>query len=107
MGTTDEALDVLMKGHGFHAAVLALCAQTGDTPMGVLHNLAPKEGLVGDANIRITPDEMAFIRRLSDFDLMMFLSDLEGHGWRMARRTLWLIWEQPEYQKPAQKRGAR
>lgn len=99
MGETDNRIGALMKGRGFHAAVLALCSQTDDTPMGVLHKLAPKEGRVGEANIRVTPDELAFIRRLSDFDLMMFLSDLDGHGWRMARRTLWLIWEQPEYQK--------
>jgi hypothetical protein len=106
MPSLDDHIKTLMKdkGHSFHSAVEWLCQETGDTPMGVIHNLEPYEDAARDPNIRITRDEMALIRRLSDFDLTMLLSDIDGHRWQMARRTLWLIREQPEYQKPQKRR---
>ena len=39
-------------------------------------------------NIEITPQELAFIRSLEDFDLTMFLSELHDHGWPIARELL-------------------
>jgi len=46
-------------------------------------------------NIEITPEECSRIRRLSDWDLEMFLSEIEDHGWKVARETLKLI---PDFQ---------
>lgn len=104
----DEHLRKLMKqGHSFHEAVQMMCLGTDDTPMSVIHNgLETHEDSYPDPNIRITEDELALVRRLSDFDLTMLLSDIDQHRWRMARRTLWLMWEQPEYQKPEKRRRA-
>lgn len=42
-------------------------------------------------NIEITPEELAFIRSLGDFDLTMFLSEINDHGWGVARQTLRMI----------------
>lgn len=39
-------------------------------------------------NISITPDEIAQIRALDDFDLKMFLSEVSDHGWRVGRELL-------------------
>lgn len=44
-------------------------------------------------NIEITTKEIAQIRELDDFDLTMFLSELEDHGWLYARKLLVLIVE--------------
>jgi hypothetical protein len=104
----DEQIAMMMeaRGRGFHDAVQELAYQTNNSPIGILHMLRDKDDDSRDPNVRITPDELAFVRRLSDFDLMMFLSDVSSHGWHSARRTLWLIWEQPEYQKPEKRRRA-
>ena len=39
-------------------------------------------------NIEITPEEIGHIRKLSDFDLKMFLSEFEAFGWNQARALL-------------------
>jgi hypothetical protein len=39
-------------------------------------------------NIEITPDELALVRSLDDFDLTMFLSELADFGWDDARNLL-------------------
>lgn len=44
-------------------------------------------------NIDLTADEASFIRALGDFDLKMFLSELNDHGWEAARKLLPLILE--------------
>lgn len=102
----DVQLEMVMakRRRGFHDAVQELAYRTGNPPMGILSDLRDKVDDSRDSNIRITADELALVRRLSDFDLMMFISDVSSHGWQMARRTLWLIWEQPEYQKPEKRR---
>lgn len=46
--------------------------------------------LLGE-NIDITADEMCFLRTLGDFDLKMFLSEIDEHGWPAARKLLPLI----------------
>lgn len=40
---------------------------------------------------RITTDELAFIRQLSDFGLMMLLEEINDHGWPVAKKLLALI----------------
>jgi hypothetical protein len=45
---------------------------------------------LGD-NIEITPDEMAHVRTMGDFDLKMFLSELDEFGWDEARALMLLI----------------
>lgn len=54
--------------------------------------------LTGDAmdrtksgNIKITADELAFILSLDHFDLKMVLSEINDHGWPVARKLLPLI----------------
>lgn len=42
-------------------------------------------------NQNITPQELANIRKLDDFDLTMLLSEIHDHGWPIARETLKLI----------------
>ena len=37
---------------------------------------------------RISAEDLAFIRRLPDFDLTMLISDIHDHGWTIARNTL-------------------
>jgi hypothetical protein len=105
----DEQLAMMMESRrrGFHDAVQELAYRTDNTPLGILHMLRDKVDDSRDPNVRITPDELAFVRRLSDFDLMMFISDVSSHGWKSARRTLWLIWEQPEYRKQQNAKGGR
>lgn len=49
--------------------------------------------MIRQPNIEITKDEIAQIRTLPDFDLIMFLSELEYHGWFHAKRLLPLISE--------------
>ena len=42
-------------------------------------------------NIDITKEELAKVRSLEEFDLVMFLSELHDHGWPVARKTLAMI----------------
>ena len=44
-------------------------------------------------NQKLTPEELAAIRRLDDFDLTMLISEIHDHGWPTARLTLQLIVE--------------
>lgn len=44
-----------------------------------------------DENIEITPQEIAHIRQLGDFDLKMLLSELDEFGWDDARALLPMI----------------
>lgn len=39
-------------------------------------------------NQEVTEDELNHIRQLSDFDLVMLISEIHDHGWIVARRTL-------------------
>lgn len=39
-------------------------------------------------NIEATTEELAYIRSLPDFDLIMILSEINDHGWAIARKTL-------------------
>ena len=39
-------------------------------------------------NQHVTDAEMAKIRRLADFDLIMLISEIHDHGWKVGRRTL-------------------
>lgn len=39
-------------------------------------------------NIKISAEELEQLRSLSDFDLTMILSEINDHGWLVARRTL-------------------
>lgn len=39
----------------------------------------------------VTPDELAKIRGLDDFDLTLFVSELHDHGWSVAAVTLELM----------------
>jgi hypothetical protein len=51
------------------------------------------------ANISITAAELALIRRLTAFELTMLLSEINDHGWTVARTTLAIIGAHPEYRK--------
>lgn len=42
-------------------------------------------------NRKVTKAEMAKIRRLGDFDLIMLISEIHDHGWEVARKTLTMI----------------
>jgi len=42
-------------------------------------------------NIEMTEEEMAKVRLLDDFDLIMFLSEINDHRWEVARETLKII----------------
>lgn len=39
-------------------------------------------------NQNVTPKELAKIRKLEDFDLIMLISDIHDNGWNVARHTL-------------------
>lgn len=39
-------------------------------------------------NQGVTPEELAKIRLLDDFDLVMLVSEIHDYGWQIARRTL-------------------
>jgi hypothetical protein len=39
-------------------------------------------------NQKVTPEQLAKIRRLDDFDLIMLISEVHEHGWLTAARTL-------------------
>jgi len=43
------------------------------------------------SNIKITKEQLLFIRSLRDFDLIMFLSEIHDHGWPVAEKTLSMI----------------
>jgi hypothetical protein len=43
------------------------------------------------ANQKITADELAKIRHLDDFDLIMLISEIHDHGWPVARETMRLM----------------
>jgi hypothetical protein len=47
-------------------------------------------------NQRVTPKEIAKIRKLEDFDLIMLISEIHDHGWPMARATLCLMPPDPD-----------
>lgn len=42
-------------------------------------------------NRAVTKAQMAKIRRLEDFDLIMLISDIHDHGWEIAQETLALM----------------
>jgi hypothetical protein len=58
--------------------------------------------MLGD-NISITSAELALIRRLDAFDLTMLLSEINDHGWTVARTTLGMIGAHCEYQPETQR----
>ena len=39
-------------------------------------------------NQKVSPRHIAKIRKLSDFDLTMLISEIHDHGWGNAQRTL-------------------
>jgi len=39
-------------------------------------------------NRNVTKPELDKIRRIDDFDLIMLISEINDHGWNVARRTL-------------------
>ena len=41
-----------------------------------------------DKNIKVEKVELHFIRQLDDFDLTMFLSEINDHGWGHGRKLL-------------------
>lgn len=41
-----------------------------------------------DVNIELTKEQCDFIRSLNDFDLMMFLSEINEHGWKDGKELL-------------------
>lgn len=41
-----------------------------------------------DRNVTATAEQLAKIRRLSDFDLIMLISEINGYGWAEASKTL-------------------
>jgi hypothetical protein len=40
------------------------------------------------ANQKVTPEQLAKIRTLADFDLIMLISEIHDHGWQVAEDTL-------------------
>jgi len=51
------------------------------------------------ANQKISKDELKKIRSLTDFDLIMLLSDIHDHGWPVASATLEMAYETSEAEK--------
>lgn len=43
---------------------------------------------MSDVNQRVTAEQLAKIRLLDDFDLIMLISEIHDHGWSVAERTL-------------------
>ena len=41
-----------------------------------------------DQNIKFAPGQLARIKRLTDFDLTMLLSEINDHGWEDALKIL-------------------
>ncbi len=52
-------------------------------------------------NEQVDPEELAKIRGLDDFDLIMLISEISDHGWSTARCTLCLM---PPYDQQRYKR---
>jgi hypothetical protein len=50
-------------------------------------------------NLPIPSEDLAFIRSLGDFDLLMLLSEINDHGWVVAKRTLEMIRESVQKEK--------
>jgi len=44
-----------------------------------------------DYNVEITPEELAIIRRMEDFDIIMLISEVNDHGWETAQKLIPLI----------------
>jgi hypothetical protein len=47
--------------------------------------------MTGGANQEISPPEIAKIRALDPFDLVMLINEIHDHGWPVARETLRLM----------------
>ncbi len=45
------------------------------------------------SNQPVTPAEVEQIRKLDDFDMTMLVSEINDHGWPVARRTLAMMVE--------------
>lgn len=43
------------------------------------------------ANQKVSKEELAKIRKLDDFDLIMLISEVHDNGWPEARKTLGLM----------------
>jgi hypothetical protein len=54
-------------------------------------------------NQKVTIKELAKIRKLADFELIMLISEIHDHGWNIARNTLRMM--PPEPEPPAVKPG--
>lgn len=50
----------------------------------------PKPNLEGD-NQPVSKEQLAQIRLLDDFDLIMLISEINDHGWSVAQETLKLM----------------
>jgi hypothetical protein len=42
-------------------------------------------------NQEVSEAELAKIRKLADFDLIMLISEIHDHGWMVARKTLTMM----------------
>jgi hypothetical protein len=58
-----------------------------------------------DGNQKVSTQELAKIRQLADFDLIMLISEIHDHGWGVARRTLAMMPEVRCEVPPAPTRG--
>ena len=47
-------------------------------------------------NQKVSATELAKIRKLQDFDLIMLISEIHDHGWKVAQETLRLMPPDPE-----------
>lgn len=57
---------------------------------GVAVNFKTKEiaAVLQVENLEIDPETLGLIRRLSDFDLAMLLSEIHDHGWHVANKLI-------------------
>jgi len=44
-------------------------------------------------NLEISPEILEQIKKLTNFDLLMLLSEIDQHGWEIAQTTLQMILE--------------
>jgi hypothetical protein len=58
--------------------------------------------MIGD-NQHVMPEEIAKIRALDDFDLVMLISEIHDHGWPVARVTLRMMPPDPQF--PSKEHG--
>jgi hypothetical protein len=72
LGGDDHLRKLMKQGHSFHEAVRMMCAGSDDTPITILRKRLEPTELTENPNICITGDELALIRRLSDFGLGQF-----------------------------------